>query len=313
MPWSVPDKGEGLADVQSILFQEYMDAIVDGVSGVNFVCAGCDVTAQGSPDMTCAVSAGVACSNDTYFSVTAGNVTITTAHATLPRFDLVVVDSAGAKAVRAGTAATNPKPPNRTANDVLLAAVYVPAADTTIATNQITGLRILRPERPRMKALASAHVNSTTTGTEVTGLGPIVLEPGTYTFTYSLFVQSAAAATGFAFGINFTGTSTKQQFLARMVDSLGTTASGIAASVVGAAGTGNAGTYVSALTNSAKSTTAPNMVNIGFVGVATDALVIIEGVIVVTATGDLELWHAAEVAASNTVGAGSSVVVMKTG
>lgn len=313
MVWNVPDKGTGASDIQSILFKEYLDVLVAGVSGTDFVCNGCAATAQGVPDMTVAVAAGVICSNDSYFAVTAGNVTISAADASLPRLDLVVVNNAGTKAVRAGTAATIPKPPARTANDVVLASVFVPAAGTTIPTNQITDMRIVRGERARMKALAAPHANSTVTGTEVTGLGPIVLEPGTYTFYYNLLVQSAATTTGFALGINFTGTSTKQNFSARWVDATAAAATGTPTDFVGAAGTGNAGGAVGALANSAKSTTSPNMVSIGVRAVNLDALVIIEGVIVVTATGDLELWHASEVAAATTISAGSSVAVFKTG
>jgi hypothetical protein len=58
--------------------------------------------------------------------------------------DLIVVTSAGALAVRAGTPAAQPKPPARTANDVVIAVVYVPATDTAIATSQITDLRVIR-------------------------------------------------------------------------------------------------------------------------------------------------------------------------
>jgi len=144
MAWSLPDVGEGLNDVQSVCFQEYMDALVDGISGKNCVLSGCACTPQGSPDMTVAVAAGEVLSNGALFSVSGGNVTIGAADGTNPRFDLVVVNSSGTKAVRAGTASATPKPPARTANDVLLAVVYVPASDTTIAGNQIVDLRAMR-------------------------------------------------------------------------------------------------------------------------------------------------------------------------
>lgn len=143
MVFSLPDKGEGANDVQSILFQEYLDVVVAAILRVDYVLSGCAITAQGTPDMTVAVAKGAVLSNGALFPVTAGNATITTADATNPRLDLVVVTSAGAKAVRAGTPGANPKPPVRTANDVVLAVVYVPAADTTIGANQITDLRML--------------------------------------------------------------------------------------------------------------------------------------------------------------------------
>ena len=43
-------------------------------------------------------------------AVTAGNVAITSAHATLPRIDLASVTAAAVKTVTAGVAATNPLP-----------------------------------------------------------------------------------------------------------------------------------------------------------------------------------------------------------
>lgn len=146
MAWTIPDKGEGDNDIQSRVFQEYMEALVAGVNGVDCVLSGCAVT--GGADMTPEVAKGAVLSNKTLFAIAAGTVTITTADATNPRLDLVVVTSAGALAVRTGTAAAAPKPPVRTANDVVLAVVYVPANDTAIATSQITDMRMMREHGP---------------------------------------------------------------------------------------------------------------------------------------------------------------------
>lgn len=148
MPWTIPDKGEGQNDIQSILFQEYLDVLVAGIRALDAVLFGCACTAQGTPDMTVAVAKGGVLSNGVMFPVTAGNVTIGTADATNPRIDLIVVNSSGTKAVRAGTAAAAPKPPARTANDVVLAVVYVPANDTTISSDQIVDMRVLRDHGP---------------------------------------------------------------------------------------------------------------------------------------------------------------------
>lgn len=142
MPWTIPDKGEGDNDLQSILFQEYLEVLVAGLSGQDCVLDGCVVT--GGADMTPAVAVGNVRSNGVVRAVTAGDVTIGAAHATNPRLDLIVVDSTGAKQVRAGTAAANPKPPARSANDVVLAAVYVPANDTSIETTKCIDMRVVR-------------------------------------------------------------------------------------------------------------------------------------------------------------------------
>jgi hypothetical protein len=146
MPLSIPDKGEGANDIQSILFQEYLDVLVAGVNGIDCVLSGCAVT--GGADMTPEVTKGAVLSNGALFAVTAGTFTIAAADATNPRLDLCVITSAGAKATRAGTPAAAPKPPARSANDVVLAVVYVPTAATAIATTQITDLRMMRTQGP---------------------------------------------------------------------------------------------------------------------------------------------------------------------
>lgn len=159
MAWTVPDKGEGDNDIQSILFQEYLEVLAAGVQGTDCVLNGCLVT--GSAGMTPAVAKGAVMSSGTMFAVAAGTVTVTAADATNPRIDLVVVNSAGALAVRAGTAAVAPKPPNRTANDVVLAVVYIPAADTVLATSQITDMRVLRDRNITIYRTSSAVTKNT--------------------------------------------------------------------------------------------------------------------------------------------------------
>jgi len=146
--FDIPDKGTGANDLQSILFSEYLDVLVAAIDGKDCVLSGGAVTAQGTPDMTVAVAKAAVLTNGVLKAVAAANGTITTADGSNPRLDLVVITSSGAIAVRAGTAAAAPKPPARTANDVVLAVVYVPAADTTIAANQITDLRVMRTQGP---------------------------------------------------------------------------------------------------------------------------------------------------------------------
>lgn len=143
MAWTIPDKGEGDNDLQSTMFQEYLEVLVAGISGVDCVLSGLAVT--GGADMTPAVAKGAVLSNGVMFAVAAADVTITAADGTNPRLDLIVVTSAGALAVRAGTPAAFPSPPARTANDVVIAVVYVPANDTAIGTSQIKDLRVTPP------------------------------------------------------------------------------------------------------------------------------------------------------------------------
>ena len=166
MAWTIPDKGEGDNDLQSILFQEYLDILVAGIQGIDCVLFGCAVT--GGADMTPAVAKGAVLSNGVMFAVTAGDVTIGTADATNPRIDLIVVDSSGAKQVRAGTAAASPKPPARSANDVVLAAVYVPAADTSIETTKCVDMRVIsRTPCTIWKATTAETTNNTAAAIEI--------------------------------------------------------------------------------------------------------------------------------------------------
>lgn len=139
MAFSIPDSGDGDSLIQSVMFREYLEVLVDRLAGLNCVLSGLAVT--GGADMTPAVAKGAVLSNGILYAIAAADVTIGAANATHPRIDLIVVTSAGALAVRAGTAAAAPKPPARTTNDVVIAAVYVPANDTTIGSSQITDLR----------------------------------------------------------------------------------------------------------------------------------------------------------------------------
>lgn len=189
MAWTIPDKGEGDNDLQSILFQEYLEVLVDGINGLNCVVSGCAVT--GGADMTPEVAKGAVLSNGTLFAVAASTVAIGAADATNPRIDLVVVTSAGALTVRAGTASASPKPPARTANDVVLAAVYVPAGDTSIETTKITDLRVVRSRNITLAKTTTAVAFNNTAAQQ------------TY---FSLTLPSGLATTGKVFRMRCGGT-----------------------------------------------------------------------------------------------------------
>lgn len=161
MAFTIPDQGEGDNDLQSILYQEDLDILLAGINGIDCVLSGLAVT--GGADMTPAVAKGAVLSNGTMFAVAAADVTVTAADVTNPRIDLIVVTSAGALAVRAGTAAATPKPPVRTANDVVIAQVYVPANDTAIATTQCIDRRVFRTQGPVLIEKSTTAVATNTT------------------------------------------------------------------------------------------------------------------------------------------------------
>lgn len=153
MAFSIPNEADASVAAQAAPDSKDIEILVAGYAGTGVV-SGAAVTAQGSPDMTLAVAAGVVAVLGVQATVTAGNVTITTAHATNPRFDLVVVNSSGTKSVTAGTAAATPVFPTIPASSVVLAAVYVPANDTAIGSTQIVDKRVPAPS----SALPLLHV-----------------------------------------------------------------------------------------------------------------------------------------------------------
>jgi hypothetical protein len=161
MAWTQPDYGATTAlKHRSVPFKVYFDALRDGLAGIDCVLSGLALT--GGADMTPAIAKGAVLSNRVMFAVAAADVTITAAHATLPRIDLIVVTSAGALAVRTGTAAANPVPPTPTANDVLLWRVYVAAAVTAIATADCDDMRVAPPFPVVVYRTTTAEVTNTT-------------------------------------------------------------------------------------------------------------------------------------------------------
>jgi len=162
---------------------------------------------------------------------------------------------------------------------------------------------------PRVKRLNSTHSISSVTGTEVTDLD-IVLEAGTYTFTYTLIVRSATTTVGPMLGVNFGGTAAVKAMNARWADATATVAAEVHS--MDDQGILSAG-FISGMANKAYTTTEPNMgTTIGVATTASDILMIIEGVLIVTVSGSLELWHSSETATATSVEIGSSLVVIRT-
>jgi hypothetical protein len=133
-------------DLSWVLMQARIDAIRIGLN--DFTLSGAAVTAQGSPNMTVAVAKGAVMSNGALRAVTAGNVTIDDADSALSRLDLVVADSNGAKQVRKGTASATPQIGGFQGGDVPLALIYVPPGATSITTDKMMDVRVVRSSGP---------------------------------------------------------------------------------------------------------------------------------------------------------------------
>lgn len=116
---------------------------------------------------------------------------------------------------------------------------------------------------------------------------------GTWKFKYTLIYQTAATGTGIAFGVNHTGTVGQFQAMWRHITTGGAAATGLGDDVT---------TVVAGQLMEGKHNGALNVViGSASAGVATinaDILAVLEGIIVVTASGSLELKIASEVADS---------------
>lgn len=162
----------------------------------------------------------------------------------------------------------------------------------------------------RTVKLSADQSNSTTTPTEVAGLS-LLTGLGTFFFRYLVLYQAAATTTGVRLSVNHTGTVTafvaNLHFATAETTATATQTAAADQDVV----TATAGLYESFAAR-AKSTagwgttTAVDTAN-------ADMLAVIEGLMVVTADGDIELWHGSEVAAASTVKAGSSLLLTRTG
>src|SRR5579859_2802062 len=103
---------------------------------------GCEVTAQGTPNMTVAVAVGFVIYNNSVQPVTAGNVTIAAADANLDRMDLITVNSSGTVTYVEGTISGGNHTP-ATSTDVILAQVWVWSQANSVYTGTITSTAII--------------------------------------------------------------------------------------------------------------------------------------------------------------------------
>lgn len=153
------------------------------------------------------------------------------------------------------------------------------------------------------KLLTGDQSNSTTTPTKVTGL-TLAVGVGTYQFQYNIIYQAAATTTGVRFSVNHDGTVTSFVANSRWVDNSATASTAAAdQDAIGAAGQCVGAMAARAISTAGWGTT------ISVDTANADMLMIIEGSVVVTAAGNLDLWHGSEVAAASTTKAGSSVIV----
>jgi hypothetical protein len=155
------------------------------------------------------------------------------------------------------------------------------------------------------KALGSDRTNGGTTAAEVAGL-TIPAGVGTYTFRYVIRYQSDTTTTGLKWSVNHDGTVSAFVYNAYMVDNNALAATA-AADQDALALTGQ---ILDAWAARAKSNAA-TMISASVDTINSDMLLIIEGMMIVTASGNIQLWHASEAASTTTIKIGSSLQLCK--
>lgn len=183
-------------------------------------------------------------------------------------------------------------------------------ADLSFST-MVAGTKAIASWAPRVKRLGSDHSNATTTGTEVTGLEFPGVQPGTYIAEYWLMCQTDTTTTGIGLGLNFaTGTAATKVFTRYDVSTITTASNGLTEEESGAALV--TGGVMNAWASQAYSTTAPTTMSEGVGAINSNVLIKMEALVIVTAAGDLELWHSSQVATTTKVMTGSSARLTKT-
>jgi len=148
--------------------------------------------------------------------------------------------------------------------------------------------------------------NATTTAAKITALDTAT---GTGTFVFQYFVRygSTATTTGVKFSVNHSGTLTS--FVANMrYGSTGGAAATAAATQVGNTATGN---IHESFTRRAIATSANMGPTVSVDAANSDCLMIIEGLLVCTVSGNIQLYHASETAVATYVAPDSVLILTK--
>ena len=149
------------------------------------------------------------------------------------------------------------------------------------------------------KKLSADLTNATTTFAKVTNLDQAV-PVGTWKFEYHVRYQSDTTTTGIKFAVNFTGTVTS--FVAM---SLGQGITRDQSLITSGAVQGGAARAISA--------TVALVQTAGVDTINADMLEIIVGHMVVTVAGNIELYHASEVATTTTIKQDSGLILTRMG
>jgi hypothetical protein len=152
--------------------------------------------------------------------------------------------------------------------------------------------------------LGSDHTNSSTTGTEAFSIAS--LPAGTYWFENRYLAHSSSATCGPTFGVNFTGTATTGTTTLMAVTGGGGSSTGNVAVSLASSG------LLEGCVKVGFATTAAIQTLTSFATISSAALYIHRGWFVATTSGDFEVWHASELAATlTTLVAGSTITLYR--
>lgn len=135
------------------------------------------VNATSPASMAVTVTRGRATINGITRSYRTQNATITAAHATLHRKDLVTAKQDGTIAVVAGTPGLSPSAPSLPAGSVALAIVYVAGAVTSITADRITDVRDYR-----RAPVGASQVQRGSLNHDRLAIGEVAVEIGTVSY-----------------------------------------------------------------------------------------------------------------------------------
>jgi len=140
MPFQIPNYADAAFPAQASPDSGDLSILAAG-HGLTGVTSGCAASVTGA-DLNVTIAAGVVIIGSRDVIVASGTVAIGAGNATNPRFDLIVANTSGTKSVVAGIAAANPVFPAIPGASIVLHAVYVPANNATVQSNQIVDKRV---------------------------------------------------------------------------------------------------------------------------------------------------------------------------
>lgn len=144
--FQVPNSGDA-PELLTYLDNIDLSIAVAGLLGTGVV-SGCAVSPGAGLSVNVAAGSGRVDTNIVTVAAQT-NVAVSTAHAVLPRKDLVVISDAGVASVVAGVAASKPEAPDIPASSFVAAVLLIEPGVTSIGSTRIVSKRVSIPDAPR--------------------------------------------------------------------------------------------------------------------------------------------------------------------